>query len=215
MFLSDSEVDLIIAHKTGRIPEDDVYRDMKQYFADQYKINLLDYICSAEKIRPVDRKRVSFIVWDAKSVYKYRWDFLGSEMEADVKKTFAEVCRKHDCNPDFFDPGNFFMFVTDFESDALARLIDRNRRKIEAVLREYPQIKMQREGREVWYIFFETEADRDEYAQNGLLDEIRRRVKEAVGVLEGFEDQSFEILWTSSLETFNGKYHGSWRAFLD
>ena len=215
MFLTDEDVNLIINHKTGRIPVDAVYKVMKQFFMEKYEIELLDYLCSPEKIKPVDKKRVSFIVWDISSDYKYRWDFVDSDMEPAVKNAFSEACRKYGLDPDFYDTGNYFMFMTDFCTDALSRLIDKNEQKIEAVLRSYPQIVMQRPGQGVWYIFFDTEADRDKYSKNGLLDEIRRRVRKVTGTLEGFEDKPNDILWTSSMEVFNGKYHGSWRAFLD
>ena len=213
MFLTDREVERIIDRRVGRAPIDEVLKDMKRFFEDEYEIEILDYVCSKDRIKPLNMYRVRFIVWNMGDAYKYRWDILGSEMEKLVIKTFAESCRKHSLNPDFYDPGDFFMVLTDFQSDVFKRLFEKNEEKIEAVFREYPQIKMERRGDTGWYIFFETEADITKYMENGLFEEIRARYKEAAGKVEGFEDLECDRLWPYSMEEFNGKYHGSWRAF--
>ncbi len=207
MFLTEEDVNKVIRTVRGITPEDAVLTYMKQYFRDKYDICILDYICSTEKFGPPGQKskRVQFITWDMKESRKCPTAF-DMGVRKNVKKVFARVCQDNALHPDFHDPSNFFPVLTDIESDITERLFKTKRNQLDSALKSYPQVRKLMYSTPCVHVFYETDEDIVKNEENGLSSEIRNRISDILGEVEGFEGRRPGCAIFTSLQTLREKY---------
>lgn len=207
MFLTEEDVNKIIRTVRGITPEDSVLTFMKQYFRDKYDICILDYICSDEVFCAQGRKskRVQFITWDMEEASKCH---IVSDMSIrnNVKKVFARACQENDLHPDFQDQSNFFPVLTDIERDITEFLFRAKRDQIDTALKSYSQVREHMYSTPCVQVFYETDEDIAKNEENGLSSEIRNRISDILGEVEGFEGKRLGHTVFTSLQTLREKY---------
>ena len=213
MFIKPDQLKKVLDTINGRIPEDAVLQDMKAFFKEEFGVEIFDYICDYIEHLGKQEPRLRIAVWDgaAQRPFFCRPD---RELENQIKDRFSRSCRDHDLHPDFFDPKGYFAVVTPIKREVEEKLMnEETRRKISALLQNFPEVKKHRYAVPTVFVFYETDADIDIYQASGLSKKIYEAISAVLGSEPGLEGRKLGDVRFSSLETFEGKYKGNFRGF--
>ena len=210
MFLEDKDIQKVLDTINGRTPEDEVLKDMKVFFKEEFDINILDYICDRTKDGLL---RLKIMVWDVKDTVMFLC-CPDRELENKIRDRFSKACRDHGLNSEYFDPESYFSVVSDFRSDVEKILMtDDTIKKIDVVLRRHPEVMSHRYSIPTVFVFYKTDEDIETNYENGLSTKIREEISGVLGSVAGFEDRMLGDVRFSSLETFEVRYKGNFHGF--
>lgn len=209
VFLSEEAVEKVLDRINGRIPEDDVLKDMKTFFREEFSVDIIDYITDSTEDGLL---RLQILVKDVNDTLPFL--VMDSTLEDKIKEEFSRSCREHDLNSDYFVPADYFVFVSDFESDVVNKAMTAvNKKTIKDVLKGYPEVKEHSISGSTVFVFYQTEKDLETYRQNGLTVKIYDEISGILGDAAGMEGRRNGDIRFSSREEFYGKYQGNFHAF--
>ena len=210
LYIKEHQIRKILDMINGRIPEDAVLQDMKAFFKEEFGINIFDYICERAKTGLL---RMRIVVWDGKDMRPFfcRPD---RELENMIKDRFSRACREHGLNTEYYDPKDYFSVVTPLKHEVEQMLMNKEMMdKISALLRTFPEVKSHRFSIPTVHVFYETDADIENYEKSGLSTKIRDAISDLLGSLPGLEGRKMGDVRFSSLEEFEGRYKGNFYGF--
>lgn len=210
MFLKDKEIEKVLNTIRGITPEDEVLKDMKAFFMEEFNIVIFDYLCDRLKDGLL---RLKIMVWDGKDMKMF---FCNSDrvLEDKIKDRFSRSCREHGLNSEFYDPKDYFAVVSSFRPDLEKSVMNNETlKKIDELLRKYPEVKNHRYAIPTVFVFYEKEKDIETYRDNGLSSKIREEISGVLGSVSGLEGRSLGDIRFSSLELFEGTYKGNFYGF--
>ena len=209
MFLSEEAVEKVLDRINGRIPEDNVLKDMKTFFREEFYVDIIDYITDSTEDGLL---RLQILVEDVNDTLPFL--VMDSTIADKIKEEFSRSCREHDLNSDYFATADYFVFVSDFKSDVVNKAMTAvNKKTIKDVLKGYPEVKEHSISGSTVFVFYQTEKDLETYRQNGLTVKIYDEISGILGDAAGMEGRKIGDIRFSSREEFYGKYHGNFHAF--
>lgn len=194
----------------GKIPEDEVLKDMKAFFKENFSVEIIAYL--TDRLND-GRLRVTFLVWGLTAARPY---MLSKDPEKDgkIRERFSRASREHDLNRDYLDPDSYFIDVSDFRPDAEEFLM-RNipRKKIGDLLGKYPEVKRHLISGSTIFVFYSTDKEIADNRDKGLSQKICSEISELFDDLAGIKGCKTGDVRFSSLETFEGRYGGNFHGF--
>ncbi len=210
MFLTDQETEKVLNTINGKAPEDEVLKDMKVFFRNNFSVEILDYITDRLK---EGRLRVTFMVWGTESALPFICDN-ERVYENKIREQFSRTCAKHELNKDYYNPSDYFAVVSDFKPDVEQRLMSReNTKKITEILKKYPEVKRHHFTGPTIFVFYATDKDIAANRESGLTQRIYDEIQTVFDNAAGMSGNKLGDVRFSSLETFEGKYGGNFHGF--
>ncbi|MBR6211280.1 MAG: hypothetical protein IKQ81_09035 [Clostridiales bacterium] len=96
--------------------------------------------------------------------------------------------------------------MTDIERDITEFLFRAKRDQIDTALKSYSQVREHMYSTPCVQVFYETDEDIAKNEENGLSSEIRNRISDILGEVEGFEGKRLGHAVFTSLQTLREKY---------
>ena len=210
VMMSEYDAYQVINRVNGIIPEDKVLKDMKDFFREEFSVEILDYLVDRLKDGLL---RARFMVWGGNA----QRPFLACpdrEKENKIKERFSRACREHGLNKAYFDTSAYFAVVSDLKPEIEALyMTPENVKKIPEVLKKYPEVKKHRISIPTVFVFYATDKDIDINYDNGLSQKISQDISDIFTPVKGIKDSGSADVRFSSLETFEGKYKGNFHGF--
>lgn len=208
MFLSEQEYQHVLDLMDGRVPASSLLMELAAWTQDQFRVKVYDYICD-HTVNNLTRLRV--VVWDHVAEKAFRQEVnYDKAIQLQFQEKFAALARKYQVHPEYHDAGNIFVCWETVKDQIMGKTLWRSRM-------EFFNIKLSRD--DIWkievifesvHIFYETDAQVEAHARDGVSEELRRRITDIVRLDDkyGVFDQGVSCVFTSH-QTLDEKYKGS------
>ncbi len=211
MFLEDKELKHVKDLMRGTAKPDGVLTELKQFFLNEFSCEIYAYLCD---VLADGRHRLRFIVWDEdnrKAFYIATDKYLGPDdrMIDKIKTKFSELCRTYQVHQDYRSPENYFAVPTEIKSDLLKEIQDKVLNHIRRYLENIKDVKKTAFCFGTVHVFYETDADIENNAENGLSDKIGNDIYKIKKAVDEFGACQNGGVIFSSIQTLNEKYGGS------
>lgn len=207
MFLTNEQYEHAMQINQTPVTETALFSEFSSWFSESYHLKLYDFLCDC----PGGLIRLRLVLWDFTSSIQFdndKWRNPDKRKLAVIARKFAELCKKYGEHPDYQNSEKIFICFESLSDEIEKRVIALAYEEVKKL--NIPDLWKVVCGRSSYHIFFETDAQIEQYKDNGICTSITEACTEIIKKYDKYNVFDRGVCcWFTSRQTLLEKYDGN------